>query len=317
MNQSLVEYIKFLSLRDKKDLIKKNLKLVEEVGELSKKVLPYSNAGTTTHRFTTKTEILEEIADSYLCLVSMLFDSTMNLTLEDLEEMVNHKAKKWDELQTREEGLKYPIPYEIHVTVSADSSVDEFKKVCEELKVKPIILDLDVMNDFMTSSVFFGNNGEALRELERISKGLSSSGLKVLREKIETVPWHPSAPSDKHLNPTMPKNCYFECHFAIKLAQDDLGKIDDFLNDTNPDYHRKSALHKSRNIFKKNKSDGTVTQMLTLRNYDTTYESFKSNVDLIEKDIISNDFCLDKIIVEFSIYDTKVSHDKAWLENNT
>ena len=63
MNQHLLDYIKLLTKKDKKSLIGKALKTSEEVGELSKKILPFCNAGGTVHRFVTKKDVLEENRD--------------------------------------------------------------------------------------------------------------------------------------------------------------------------------------------------------------------------------------------------------------
>lgn len=44
MNNNIDEYIKKLSLNDKKSLVQKTLKLGEEFGESSKVVLPYEGS---------------------------------------------------------------------------------------------------------------------------------------------------------------------------------------------------------------------------------------------------------------------------------
>ena len=60
MNTQLLDYIKKLSLDDKKTLSQKALKVAEESGELAKVVLPFDNAAGTIHRFIEKGRILEE-----------------------------------------------------------------------------------------------------------------------------------------------------------------------------------------------------------------------------------------------------------------
>ena len=166
MKQSTLDYIKTLSKSDTKTLVQKTLKTVEEVGELAKVVLPYENAFATTHRFVNKSQILEEVADSILCLYSIAYN--IDATDEDIEQMVTHKMMKWADLQAREGRIKYPIPFEIHVTVNMTGyttdkgfkqdqlDVEAFKDVCKEIGVKPILLDLHlqegaVIKDLMTS----------------------------------------------------------------------------------------------------------------------------------------------------------------------
>lgn len=321
MRQDLLNYIKSLTDTDLKSLTGRVAKLFEEGGELSKKVLPYENAFATTHRFTNKKAILEEVADCFLVLASIVYDKSIDSNFDELEEMVKIKADKWDELQRREGKVSYPIPFEIHVTVDADnSSLDGFKAACSLLGVKPILLDLETrtepIKDLMTSSVFMGNNGEAIRELERISNGLAQYGFMVVREKIETVPWHPSAPSKEHANPQMPKGCYFECHFAIELKDGDRIKLEKRLSVLKL---YGIDLHLSRNTFKSSKLDNgsrIITLMATYRSYDGIYEDFQADIDSIAKSLQDNEWNLGKVITEFSIYDTKVDHDKSWLEGN-
>jgi NTP pyrophosphatase (non-canonical NTP hydrolase) len=322
INKNLLEYIKVLSIKDKKTLLEKNCKLTEEVGELAKVVLPYSNSFATNHRFVDKQDILEEIADSMLVLLSMLYDEKLNLSVEELESLMQQKANKWAELQNGELDLKYPIPYEIHITVDAQNiNIEQFKKACQNIEVKPIVLDLEnenkLIKDVMTSSVFMGNNSEAIREVERISNELKAFGFNVVREKVETVPWHPAAPSRKNNNNVMPQNCYFECHFGINLKEAKEKQIL-LLCITYLKSEFGLDVHLSNNFFKKN-LDGSFKIMATYRSYKDQYEQFKNQVDLLEKELKSynnNGFMIDKPIIEFSVYDTKVSHDKEWLTKN-
>jgi hypothetical protein len=46
----------------------------------------------------------------------------------------------------------------------------------------------------MTSSKHFGDNRSAYDESLRIVNELKDYGYKVVRSKIESVPWHPAAP---------------------------------------------------------------------------------------------------------------------------
>ena len=309
MQKKLLDHIRTLSQRDKKNLSQKTLKAAEEVGELAKVVLPFENAYATTHRFVAKSRILEEVADSLLVLLSIAYD--LGYEDSDIEEMISHKIKYWADLQAREDGVSYPVPYEFHVTVTADKAkLDDFKTTCAALDVKPILLDLHlkddgIFKDLMTSSTHMGDNRSAYTELRRISNGLRKAGFDVLREKIETIPWHPAAPSRKHERTEMPPNCYFESHLAVLCPNEEeatrLKKIAD-----------RHCARRSRNVFKVY-PDGSFKVMVTYRKYGGVYEEFVEDLDDLRSEIESEGFDVEKEIVEFSIFDTKVSHDAAWI----
>lgn len=308
MNKQLLDFIKELSIRDKKTLSQKALKNSEECGELAKAVLPYDGAYCTNHRFTDKTKILEEVADVILTSISIAYH--LGYSTDDIEEMIDHKSNKWSELQTKEDKIKAPIPYEIHVTVKRPSDIDKYKMDCQSIQVKPIVLDLENGNgnitDVMTSSKFVGDNRGAYEKTMEISSFMRSMGYEVLREKIETIPWHPAAPTKKG---EMPKDCYFESHVGVKVnGLDNRDKLTVIAKLHN--------AHISRNFFKKLDS-GEYVLMLTLRDYDSTSELFKEQVDSLLKALSSDNFEYEKEIIEFSIYDTKVSHDFNWLNNTS
>lgn len=308
MDKKLLEFIRELSGADSKSLSQKTLKACEEVGELAKVVLPFEDAFACKHRFVDRRAILEEVADVMLTVMSVAY----NLDFEDsdLDEMIKEKALYWAELQSRDRDAKFPIPYEIHVTVKSNN-VESFKTACAAANVKPLLLDLQnsngvaVMQELMTSSVFMGNNSSVYAEMQRISNALVGQGFNVVREKIETVPWHPAAPSNKHAQPEMPLNCYFESHLAIVTSEADLPRLRDLVT--------KHGCHLSKNVFKRIDQDHFKI-MSTYRKYDGIFENFKDSVEAIKKDIISAGFEVEKTIVEFSVYDSRVSHDATWLK---
>jgi len=308
--KSLDKFVRELSSQDKKTLSQKALKVSEEVGELAKVVLPFDNASGTIHRFIDRKRILEEVADVHLTAISIAY--SLDFTDDEIEDMIMHKAKKWADIQKAEAKIQGNIPYEIHVTVNlvADDTVN-FVESCRKIDVKPIVLALQTkgqdITDVMTSSVHLGNNRTAYDEMKRISDELARQGFKVVREKIETVPWHPAAPSPKNSSIKMPEDCYFETHIGVNLSVTD--------ND------RKKALqdiadyfeaHMSRNAFKMH-NDGTYMQMITLRKYEGTFEAFEGQANMLNGMIVLEGFEVEKRVTEFSIYDTKVSHDSAWL----
>lgn len=308
MEKTLLDYIRDLTQNDTKTLSQKALKASEEVGELAKVTLPYDNAFATTHRFADKTAILEECADVFLCVKSI--SDQLGFSDEEFESMVKKKSIVWQELQQRELKVKYPIPFEIHVTIE-EADIEAFKTTCRALDVKPILLDLHLenggtMKDMMTSSTHFGENRTAYEEMKRIAQGLQDAGYKVIREKIETVPWHPSAPSDDHANPMMPKDCYFECHLAVIITEEQLPKLREIC--------QKHHIHLSRNVFKKYE-DGTFKIMTTYRRYLGTYEEFKKKVEAAQELLDLEGFNVEKEIIEFSVYDSKVNHDASWIKS--
>jgi len=307
MNKDLQEYIKGLSLKDKKNLSQKLGKVMEEAGELARVVLPYDNADGTTHRFVEREKVLEESVDVILTAISMAYE--LGFSHDDIEEMMWRKAEKWQGIQSKDAKVEYPIPYEIHVTVDLSKRILWFKDVCRQIGVKPIVLDLEnggesVMKDVMTSSHIIGDNTSAYNECSRISSELERNGFTVLRKKIETVPWHPAAPSE--LGDKMPEDCYFEAHVGCIIFDHEEAKLSRVIDDLD--------VHLSKNFFKK-KEDGRLVKMITMRKYNGLYDDFIVELDRLKSRLSANNIDFEKVITEFSIYDTKVSHDFKWLEN--
>lgn len=323
MKESTTKYIQSLTEADTKTLSQKGLKVAEEAGELASAILPYDNAAGTIHRFIAKEHILEEIADVYLTSISIAYD--LGFTDEEFEAMVERKMEKWAKLQKGEGKLKFPLPYEIHITISLEDDhrieveLEAFRAACKEVDVKPIILDLQMKNgtatDYMTSSKHYGSNATAYEEMKRISTWLTSRSFNVVREKIETVPWHPAAPTKNF--PDMPEGCYFESHISTIISTDDEKKrlrwlIENF-NDAIA--HDVNAVRLSRNPFKV-LEDGNYVQMMTFRRYNGTYEDFKKKNAMLRAETKRRGFTIKDVVTEFSIYDTMVSHDDSWIKDN-
>jgi hypothetical protein len=310
MDQKLLDYIKLLTKADTKSLIGKVAKTAEETGELAKAVLPFENASGTLHRFIEKELILEQCVDVYLCVQSIAYQ--LGYSDEEFENMTRNKAEKWQKIQVKEEGLEFPIPYEIHVTVELPKNefqIERFKKVCKSIDVKPIVIDLEndgenIMRDVMTSSHLFGDNASVYVEMQRIEKLLTDANFKVVRSKIETVPWHPAAPSS--YGDKMPNDCYFEAHVGCIVSPLDKLKLKTYTD-------KNDLLHLSRNAFKK-LEDGKFVNMITFRRYDTHFSVFEGQLNNYLADLDMMGIEYEKVITEFAIYDTKVSHDFLWLE---
>jgi NTP pyrophosphatase (non-canonical NTP hydrolase) len=339
MNEDLQEYIKELSVKDTKTLSQKLGKVMEEAGELARVTLPFDNAAGTTHRFIEKERVLEESVDTILSAISMAYD--LGFSHDDIEEMMWRKAQKWQGIQAKEDKVEYPIPYEIHVTVDLDAyytklynhqmmnggvpvypkksqkeaysklksrAIEDFKEACEKIGVKPIVLDLEndgktVMKDVMTSSHHMGNNTSSFETCRDIVYQLERGGFKVTRKKIETVPWHPAAPTKQ--GDKMPEDCYFEAHIGCIITPEEKPLLE---HNT-----KKFGAHLSRNFFKKIEG-GKFVNMLTLRESDVTYDQFEKHLEAIKARLVEENIEFEKVITEFSIYDTKVSHDFKWVE---
>jgi len=315
MDIKLLDYIRELSKRDKKTLSQKALKVSEEQGELAKAVLPFDSAYACRHRFVNKHKILEEVADTMLAAISIAYD--LDFTHEDIENMINEKAQKWQGLQVSEDDAKFPIPFEIHITVERDEEIkfedfsSKFKLACEKIDVKPIVLDLSnkdgsTIKDAMTSSNFYGDNRTAYEEMQRISAQLTRLGYKVVREKIETAPWHPGAPKKEGI--PMPKNCYFESHISVEIddSKEKRKELESLASRLN--------AHVSKNTFKKI-DDGIYILMLTIRDQHVCRSEFEEKIKNAISEIKGDGWVIpQKEIIEFAIYDTKLSHDYLWLK---
>ena len=322
------DYIKSLSIKDKKTLSQKGLKLTEEVGELAKAILPYDSAHGTNHRFIDKEKILEEVVDVYLTNISIAH--SLGITDEEFNDMLIKKSEKWNELQSREEKAEFPLPFEIHITVEVsgdnfdpenmDGSLEYFKQCCKTIGVKPIVLDLEIngessMKDIMTSSKYFGDNRSAYEESERIGDGLVEMGYKVIRKKIETVPWHPGAPVIS-TGKDIPNGCYFESHIGVIIKPDDKNRLNDFVSDVlnnSSIVQLWGTVKLSQNFFKKSKNGDKFVNMLTYRCNRIGAPTFKIQVEAIKELLKDYHFEFEKVEVEYAIYDTNVTHDAKWI----
>ncbi|TXI85141.1 MAG: hypothetical protein E6Q38_00920 [Crocinitomicaceae bacterium] len=305
----LLNFIQKLSVNDKKTLSQKALKVTEETGELAKAVLPYDNAFATTHKFETAEHVLEEVVDVMLSAVSLAYD--LKFSHEDIIKMLEKKSLFWAQLQAAENNLTYPLPFEIHITVEKPGAIDTFKDVCTKIGVKAIVLDLENQNfniiDAMTSSVHYGDNRSAYEEAGRITRELQNYNYTVVRKKIETVPFHPAAPGENKPGIKMPKDCYFETHIPVLISKEQKDMLQELAAELDG--------HLSKNFFKKIEN-GLYVNMFTIRAYNDTYEIFLKRVQFVQEKLESNGFMFEpgyKTEIEFSIYDTKVSHDFQWL----
>jgi NTP pyrophosphatase (non-canonical NTP hydrolase) len=322
------DFIKTLSIKDKKTLSQKGLKLVEEVGELARVILPYDSAHGTNHRFIDREAILEEVVDVYLTNISIAH--SLGFTDEEFNDMLSKKSEKWSQLQASEEKAEFPLPFEIHVTIESPSSIDKFKQSCSLIEVKPIVIDLEIndgsiIKDVMTSSKHFGDNRTAYEESKRICRELELQGFRVLRNKIESVPWHPAAPVIS-TGKEIPNGCYFEAHIGVVIKPEEKDKLSDFVKYLvktsclfKSEYLSKNTIplsgtaKLSQNFFKKSKDGNEFINMLTYRSNKCGSDNFKLEVESIKNSLQEEGFEFEKVEVEYAVYDTNVTHDAKWI----
>lgn len=297
-----------LSNQDSKTLSQKLLKLMEEVGELSKEILSLENTSGSVYHFTTLSRVVDELVDVDLVCQSMRVH--LGISDEVFDSVMQEKINKWARRQAIEEKVTSKIPFEIHITVNADGDLESFKQCCQSLSVKPIILALQRegksdIKDVMTSSICYGSNQDAFIEMKRIVAGLADAGFTVKREKIETVPWHPAAPQDMELDVKFSPSHYFESHLNFHVNTDQISDLRDLC--------KSHGVHLSSNVFKQN-TDGSCVVMGTIRDAFTIYQAFKQRVDDVVAMFKNKGYSIEKQIVEYALYDSKYSHDNEWLQ---
>jgi hypothetical protein len=199
-----------------------------------------------------------------------------------------------------------PLHYEIHITVKTDNT-PEFIRQCEAVGVKPIVLDLQKsdgssgIQDVMTSSKITGDDYDAFQKMVEVSHTLTDKGFNVVREKIETVPWHPKA----LVHDGYSTENYFETHIPVLIKEDEvegLAKVAKFLK-----------LHLSRNAFKK-LSNGYVVQFITLRTYTESLITFKFWMKYHMEALYKYGYSFfEEPEIEYALYDSKVNHDAEWI----
>jgi len=131
---------------------------------------------------------------------------------------------------------------------------------------------------------------------------LRNAGFEILREKIETVPWHPGAPRENGSVEDMPKDNYFEAHFSYDISKDNSLNLL-----VNSGYNLAISTLKSKG--------DTNRVLITTRSSDNTYEKFKELVNhqkhyiwrLIGQEPRAE-------LHEYAIFDTNVSHDIGWIK---
>lgn len=139
--------------------------------------------------------------------------------------------------------------FESHVTV--DCSEDEFKKICERLGVRPLIIEMDTGSDYktqmMTRKFHKGSEQDAKREMDFIASQFSS----VVRRKLEMIIGKET---------TIPDHLYQEFHAKFEVPLD---KVYHFLLQVS-----ELGGHSSRNSLKLDAGSGLVYHFATARDLD-------------------------------------------------
>ena len=170
----------------------------------------------------------------------------------------------------------------------------------------------------MMNSKHFGDNRSVYEEANRIANELTSFGYKVVRKKIETVPWHPAAPTFNTGEP-IPNGCYFESHIGITITQDEKELLQEFVEGLNSGCTEAGRIELggtcklSQNFFKKSKDGSKFVNMLTYRDNMTCKKDFERDVEAIKSSLNECDFDFEKVEVEYALYDTNVNHDARWI----
>lgn len=302
--QDLEEKIKELSLKDTKTFSQQGLKLMEECGELAKRMLPFDNADGTRHRFVDRNMLTDGVVDVILVARSIAYK--LKITDDRFNAMMHKKVHRWDKLQSLPAYDSYP--YEIHITVSQAESYEQFILDCKEIGVKAVVLDLHtkssgVIKDVMTSSTMVGTNESVIDEVDRITDELEERGYRVVRQKIETVPWHPHTTAERGADN------YFESHLPVTIP--DTPEAFDKM------YYiikRYPGAHLSRNSLKRH-NDGTAIYMVTMRHNDCNHDDFVKRVNQLRGGLAGEGYDIgSKDMVEWAIYDNNIQHDSEWVE---
>lgn len=205
--------------------------------------------------------------------------------------------------------------YELHITIKADEkfNLEQFKCDCEELCLKPIIIELQnkegvkVGEDIMTSSRYVCSHSLIYAKSLEKAALLEAKGYNVFRIKIETdennrLAYHKDNVFKKPLDP----NFYYECHIEIETDNEGLSKLEKIA--------KKYNCHLSKNAFKK-LNNGKFINMMTYRNYEKHYEDYKDELETIVNEIKIQGFKVGELDIEYAIFDTNLSHDDDWLSS--
>lgn len=93
---SVLEKIKKLSIKERKNIMARAVKLSEECGEVAEAVLA-KHEPSASYKSLEKDAILEETCDVILVALSIAYGS--GYTTEDIEKILEQKNNKWEKHQ--------------------------------------------------------------------------------------------------------------------------------------------------------------------------------------------------------------------------
>lgn len=195
--------------------------------------------------------------------------------------------------------------YEIHITVPVNPEdpglLEKFRRVCESMDVKAIVIDAHPLTDVMTSfRMQTDDQNYVFKVMTSQFLILGGHGFLPIRCKVETDLNHPAVA-------TPLPNQYFESHIQVWLREDQLEKLKDLA--------KSYDFHVSRNAFKP-PVDGRHIHMITAREYHTDAASFTRRVETLREVIQAHGCELAKDQeIEFALYDSNSKHDRPWLES--
>lgn len=197
-------------------------------------------------------------------------------------------------------------PYEVHITVDDDTPIDAFRDACELVDAKPLVITDHRLGkgrvEKITRSTIIGTDDDAHEERRRVSALLTVGGIRVVREKIETAPWHAAVP--RYPMPRCAPLTYFEGHATAKIP-DELPreKSRELILEAalvNGLYVSQSDNHPFRAIF-------TARALSNLEDFAKVFGEATMRVDRGGLKIVSKR-------VEFVLFDSKPSHDIGWFD---
>lgn len=207
-----------------------------------------------------------------------------------------------DDCQFEEAAVIPSNVHEIHVTVECPTQdrVDLFFRLCEERKIKAIMIDNMsargnvISTDVMTSHKYVGTELDALQTVVRLVRLAKQNGFPVIRTKIETSPTNPIWQEQEG---------YWETHMAVSAAQS--SKVYELVQSI-------QGLYVSRNA---KKPDGPL--LLTVRSHGTTADQFRSMADAYKRYMNHNGVEVERLLIEYCWLDNNPDHDTAWMNGLT
>jgi len=185
------------------------------------------------------------------------------------------------------------MEYEIHITVDSND-IEKFKKVCQKIGAKPVLIDVTSSKQLMTSSKHKGVDKEYVSELMWMLRHLRGNGFHVSRSKIEIRPEKVKHKDFK----------YYESHIRLTLPKD-------FDKTQLINLCAKNKFHLSRNLFKSD--DVYDYQMITYKDKFLSLVEFNRIIDNMKAELQRLNISFDKIEIEECIEDSHEKLDHDWL----